>query len=120
MIHTSDGTQYANLDDLMQFDRVIEIREDGSIIDRHDISAPRLFDEALPAGWEFVTGGYSAQDQYKGPIMHESESIAGQLARDIFTAPGIYVSLIAHYSDVDEDNAEDEVSTGGWAIARML
>jgi hypothetical protein len=93
----------------MEFDRVVEVREDGSIIDRHDIYAPELHDGELDgSGWTLLNG-WSGQDRYSGPIMHASEFVGGALETWISENPGIYVTLVDYPSDDGEPD--------GWAIA---
>jgi len=109
---------YGELNTTMEFDHVIEVHADGSITDRNDIYAPELRNEELSPrdGWELLNG-YSGQDSYSGPIMHNSEYIGGQMERDILETPGVYVTLVSYYPGEDDywgDEAE------GWAVARMI
>lgn len=103
------------LSDIMEFDHVIEVHADGSITDRPDVYAPTLYDGDLDsAGWAFFTTGYSLQDRYDGPIMHDSEFIGGALEYDIRTTPGIYVAVANYYyPDPDDDG---ELVVEGWAV----
>jgi hypothetical protein len=102
------------LSHLMEFDRVIEVLADGSVIDRPDIYAPSLYDGDLDTHhdkpWALLDG-YSGQDRYSGPMMHQSEFIGGRMARDILDEPGIYVALVNYELD-DSEPTE-------WAVARM-
>jgi hypothetical protein len=99
------------LTDIMDFDHVIEVHEDGSITHRPDIFAPALHDGELEGDeWELLDG-FSGQDRYSGPIMHQSEVIGGGMERFIRENPGIYVSLVDYPID-DEDSEPD-----GWAVA---
>jgi hypothetical protein len=108
----------ASLSDRMDFDHVIEVRADGSIIDRPDFYAPDALDPEPRAtelgGWTLLNG-YSGQDRYPGPWMHNSESIGGRLERDILATPGIYVAIYAQWTPEDDG---DELDVEGWAIAR--
>lgn len=106
-----------SLNDHMQFDHVIEVMEDGSIIDRNDMYSPDVYDDGNAgigymgdAGW-VALNGYSGQDRYPGPIMHPSEYIGGRLESDILSTPGIYVAVVVE----DIDNPEHP---SGWAILR--
>lgn len=97
------------LNDRMDFDHVIEVLPDSTVIDRHDIHAPSLCDSELEDGrWELLNG-YSGQHRYSGPIMHASEYIGGYMERDILDNPGLYVALV----DYPLDDSEPE----GWAVA---
>lgn len=109
------------LNDIMEFDHVIEVHADGSITDRPDVYAPDLYDDVIVAsGWEFFTTGYSRQDGYAGPIMHASEFIGGRLEYDIRTTPGVYVALVAYYYDPDSDASDDDgYYAEGWAVATL-
>ena len=127
-----------NLNDLMQFDHVIEVLPDGTVIDghgEHGIYAPELEtletgDEPDPGeGWELLTG-MSGQDRYDGPIFHDSEYIGGGLADYILRTPGVYVALIVSWHierdnfDSDEEYAEaleiEPYEYQGWVIARQV
>lgn len=113
------------LNDVMEIDHVIRVHEDGRVSDVSGEYAPELIDEEIMGeGWKFFTAGYSGQDRYSGPIMHNSEYIGGQLARDILTTPGIYVAVAAYYSadedesDEDESESEETGTWDGWAVVR--
>lgn len=104
------------LNEIMEFDHVIEVHEDGSITDRPDIYAPELFnDELLGEGWKLLNG-FSGQDRYAGPIMHQSEFIGGGMERFIRESPGVYVALVNYTTD-DEGGEYDEPATDSWAVA---
>lgn len=106
-----------NLNDIMEFDHVIRVGENGEVTDVQGIYAPNLFDEELDsADWEFFSVGYTRQDGYSGPIMHNSEFIGGRLERDILETPGVYVALVSYYSPED---GEEDTYAEGWAIARL-
>jgi hypothetical protein len=102
-----DGRNYAALSHLMEFDCPIEVHADGRVTDGPaGVYAPDLYDDELdtsgPVGngwgaWELLDG-YSGQDRYAGPIMHDSEFIGGGMARDILDQPGVYVAVAAYYS----------------------
>jgi hypothetical protein len=99
------------LNDLMGFDHVIQVHEDGSITEP-GIHAPELADGHIYHDkWSFFTGGYSGQYGYSGPIMHPSEYIGGRLEKDIRETPGYFVALVNSSPDDDEPD--------GWAVAYM-
>lgn len=107
------------LNDTMEFDHVIHVHADGTVTDAPDnVRAPELHDGELHQGnpvvgtggnWSLMDG-YSGQDGYSGPCMHASESVGGQMARDILSEPGYYVTLVNYTSDDDEPEE--------WAVAR--
>jgi hypothetical protein len=100
-----------NLNDVMEFDRVIEVRADGTVTVRSDLYAPELFDgELQDDGWTLMNG-YTGQYGYNGPMLHASEHIGGGLARDILATPGLYVAL------VDTPDSADDTEPEGWAVA---
>lgn len=100
------------LNDLMEFDHVIQVHADGSITEPSNVWAPELYDgELYSEEWRFFTGGYSSQYCYSGPIMHPSEFIGGRLEKDIRETPGYYVALVNDTLDDDEPE--------GWAVAYM-
>ena len=106
-----------HLSSAMDFDHPIRVNADGTISDAPGTYAPSLDSEDLDSDeWELVTGGYTQQYGYNGPIMYASEQIGGRLAEDILAEPGVYVSLVANAEpDGDDDDPEPE----GWAIARL-
>lgn len=112
---TPDG-----LNAVMETDHVVEVHTDGTVSDAPgNVWAPELCDQELSgAGWEFFSTGYTGQDSYTGPIMHNSEQLTGRLARDILAQPGYYVALVSDYScdDECEDDCEED-HTEGWAVA---
>jgi hypothetical protein len=105
----------ADLNDIMEFDHVIEVLPDGGIIHRSDIYAPSLYDGDLDSDtWELLDG-YTGQ-QGGGSIMHNSEFIGGRMERDIRENPGVYVALVCTWLDTEED---DDDNVEGWAVARL-
>jgi hypothetical protein len=123
-----------NLNEVMEFDHVIEVHEDGTVTDSEESPYFELyylladaetglweFHSSLPEGWELMTG-YTGQYGYNGPCMHASEFIGGRMARDILETPGLYVVLIVE-SDcgLTEEycNAEDgcQCEPESWAVA---
>jgi len=102
------------LNDLMQFEHVIEVHEDGTVTEPSGIYAPEVVEINGVAGtgdpsWELLNG-FSGQYGYSGPVMHPSEYIGDGLARYILETPGIYVAVVV--SDVHHDD------DAGWAVAR--
>lgn len=106
------------LNEVMEFEHVIEVLDDGLIIDRPDLHAPELYDGELGDDKWTLMNGYSGQDRYSGPVMHNSEFIGGGMERDIRSEPGVYVALVCTWLDTeDEDEQDDNVE--GWAVARL-
>ena len=116
------------LNDIMQLDHVVQVHSDGSVTD-HDIPnqrelwAPDLRNGELDSytpGWNLISAGYTGQDRYNGPIMHNSEYIGGRLADDILAEPGYYVALPSEYACDESHNCDEECEsaiTEGWAVA---
>lgn len=94
------------LDEIMEFDRAIRVDEYGTVtIASDDVQhlTPTLHEGELDSDtWTLITHGYSGQDRYSGPIMHNSEFIGGGLARDIIGTPGVYVALVCTWDPEDE------------------
>jgi hypothetical protein len=103
------------LNAIMEFDHVIEVRADGSIIERSDLYAPSLFEGELDNDDWSLLDGYSGQYSYSGPVMHDSEYIGGRMERDIRETPGVYVAVVNYYED--DDTAANETDSEGWAVA---
>lgn len=112
------------LNDIMDFDHVIEVQADGSIIDRPDLYAPETYvhtdgidPDMTGTGWTLLRG-YTGQDSYSGPVMHSSEFIGGCMADDIRSTPGVYVAVVVTDLSIDTDSGEDDAI--GWAVARKV
>lgn len=109
------------LNGIMEFDHVIRVYPDGTVSDTTGEYAPELHDDVLSpsdAGWSLMTG-YTGQHGYSGPIMHDSESIGGNMAEDILAQPGLYVAVLSYYTEkVDSElQADDGSYIEGWAVA---
>lgn len=118
MVRTLAETR-EHLNDLMQFDHVIEVHPDGTVTEPRDTWAPEVIDSdgtlsqggTAGTGWSLLNG-YSGQDRYAGPVMHQSECIGGVLADDILSQPGQYVALIVP-GECDEVECEGHESLAG-------
>lgn len=110
-----------NLSDVMEFDHVIRVTENGEVEDGpdgeyapelsiEDADDTQLFQQAAETGWELMRG-YTGQYSYNGPVMHASEYIGGRMAEDILSTPGLYVAVVVEIDDPDEEDA------AGWAVA---
>lgn len=110
------------LTEQMEFDHVIEVLTGGTTRERLDISAPELWGASGKPeeveGWELLNG-YSGQDRYAGPIMHNSEQLAGGIADEIRSTPGVYVALLCQWMPESEDE-DEEIVVEGWAVARKI
>jgi len=116
------------LNAFMEFGHVIRV-VDGVASDTDIPSvihtwAPSVYDgelDQLPGHRWSLLKGWSNQDRYSGPIMHDSEFIGGSLAQHILDTPGYWVALVSDYfcgEDCDQDDHEDcEMITEGWALA---
>lgn len=79
------------------------------------VYAPEVYDVVTVAdftdpAWELVTG-YSGQHGYPGPIMHDSETLSGGMARDVLATPGTYVVVAAYYTCTDTEHANGDPVT---------
>jgi hypothetical protein len=98
----------AQLNDLMEFDVVVQVLPGGKVIEAPKVYGPSLHEDELDDQSWSLMDGYSGQDRYSGPIMHASEFVGGQMERDILSEPGYYVTLV---------NYLDEGEPEGWAVA---
>lgn len=122
----------AKLNDLMDFEHVVEVHPDGSITDGPSgVYAPEVSvdldadgqmislnpnDIHIDSGWSLLNG-YSGQDRYPGPIMDDAEFIGGGMERDIRSTPGIYVAVTVSGIRPDGSSSLDD-DIVGWAVAR--
>ena len=111
------------LNAVMEFDHVVTVNEDGTVSDGPSgIYAPDLLDHEVsdPTRWAPV-GNYTSQ-QGGGWLMHNCESIRGQMARDILAEAGTYVAVVAYWSpDENDDHADEEGAIPeGWALFRLI
>lgn len=116
-----------NLNDIMEFDHVIRVREGGAIEHPTGVYAPefsvgvdedgqilaeyeaQMIADVQSQGWALLTG-WSQQYSYSGPIMHASEFIGGALETHICETPGLYCAVTVETDDDDNEAA-------GWAVA---
>lgn len=120
-----------NLDEVMGLDASpIEVHEDGTVTRVSDVYTPEVVidtdeDGQITAehedgmveyvrtqGWEMLSG-YTSQYGYRGPIMHVSEYIGGDLARDILAEPGIYTTA-------EVTTADDDDQPTGWVVLKKI
>jgi len=106
----------------VEFDHPFRVLGRGIITNRTEFYAPEMIldEEIQGSGWEFVNG-YSGQDRYSGPIMHNSEYLGGGMARDVLASPGVYVLMVAHWTPEDgerEDDPDGPYDWEGWALLK--
>lgn len=129
------------LNDLMHFDHVIRINENGAAEEPAEtVYAPEVNVECAEddagsitaeaeaemirsveeQGWELMTG-YSGQYLYHGPIMHQSEYVGGQMEADIRSTPGLYVVVepTGLYATEEQQERNDSEPIG-WVVARKV
>jgi len=101
------------LNEIMEFDHIVEVHKDGSITDTDmcvgdsdayfelSVNSEGEDDFYMPPGWELLRG-FTGQYSYNGPVMHPSEFIGGGLERHIRETPGYYVALVVEGTDKHE------------------
>lgn len=123
---TIDRRVARELDDLMQFDHVIRVREDGVIERQVDgVQAPEVETETdgdgsvlkeheaemvasvKRQGWSLLSG-WTGQHGYRGVGMHSSEYIGGPLEEHIRETPGLWVAVQVEV---------DKGSPDSWVVA---
>ncbi len=117
-----------DLNAVMEFDHVIEVLPTGWVRPRADIYAPSVYEgEPEDEAWVPLKG-YSSQgsgiiNQAENHVMHDCESIGGQLARDILAKPGIYVACYITWPGESEEDIGTEVveiepedTIEGWVV----
>lgn len=127
--HIASHRMTVSLNDLMEFDHVIEVHKDGTITEPDYRSNPAVnpelndgvLDQMLGESWRLV--GNSRQ-QGGGQIMHNSEFIGGRLADMILESPGLYVAIVCNWTcdcevpdmpDAECNTPHDE----GWGLAHL-
>lgn len=119
------------LNDLMQFDHVIRVREDGVIEGQvAGVHAPEVHSETADddahsilkeheaemirsvkrQGWTLLSG-WTGQYSYNGVGMHQSESVGGNLEKHIRETPGLWVACTISTDDGNDDGS------AGWVLA---
>lgn len=104
-----DGTGPGSLSYVLDFDHVIALSAAGVISDAPaGVYAPECYEPAPDSidagdGWELITSGLTGQYGYNGPWLHDSEVIAGGVARRVLDHAsdhdgGLYVAVYASYS----------------------
>jgi len=117
------------LNDIMEFDHVVQVHADGTITEPDNVHAPEVIvdvDEdgsilgeheaemicsVRAQGWELLTG-FTGQYGYNGPCLHSSEYIGGGLERHIRETPGLYVAVVVITSSPEGPSEADS-----WAVA---
>lgn len=116
-ITISSARNYRALNDLMELDHVIRVHSDETVSEPGSVWAPSVYDNGPANGpediqvdghydgtpWALLTG-WSAQYNYRGPVMGPGEYVGGALARHILDTPGLWVAVTVGESD-------------GWALA---
>ena len=108
------------LNRLVEFDCPFSVDERGNVTDRLEgVHAPDLLDDELSdPRWSFWSTGYTGQDSYSGPVMHNSEQLAGGMARDLLAEPGTYCLVVAYWSPEDESD-QSGPDAEGWAVVQL-
>lgn len=99
----------ATLNDLMEFDCVVQVNPDGTVVPVLGVDGPELFDDELLSDTWTLLDGFSGQYGYSGPLMHQSEYVGGGLETYILSHPGLYVTLV--------NTPADDTEPTEWAIA---
>lgn len=97
------------LSEIMDFDLVVRVDPDGTVTELPEYNAPELFEDDLHSDTWWLLDGFSGQQGYSGPIMHQAEYIGGGLESHIRSHPGLYVSLVNYLADNSEPTE--------WAVA---
>jgi len=119
---TGDGP--GSLSQILDFDTVVRIDAAGQVSAAPEgVYAPECFNPDARGTkvdrWELITSGLTEQYGYRGPWLHDSEVIAGGVARHILehaadNGGGLYVAVYATYPG---DDADDDYTFEGWSIA---
>lgn len=91
-------------------DITLETDDDGQLFPGFDAD---VLNQAKHAGWD-VLEGYTGQYGYRGAVMHPSEYIGGDLARDILAHSGVYVVTVVNCLGGDDDP-----EPAGWVVLRL-
>jgi hypothetical protein len=124
--------QTHSLDDVMEIDHVIRSNGDGTVSEVEGRPyAPEVcnemiedlgFDRRGRRGWALrgsepwaLLYNFTGQDSYNGPVMHDSESIGGGLARAIKEEPGYYAAVAVYTIEPEEgcEFCESETANEG-------
>lgn len=112
----------SDLSEVMDFDHVVQVHDDGTVTSATGIYAPSLdqwedetgvWTEELDSSEWRLLSGYTGQYGHNGPMMHASEFIGGRMADDILSAPGYYVAIYPSCTDA----AGETVEADSWAVA---
>lgn len=115
----------------VEFDSPFLVHDDGKHISREDsVYGPELLigndiqedkkklTVPFPGypQWELVSG-FSGQDSYPGPVMHDSEFLGGGMARWVMENPGIYVMTSVMWDDESDPGLP---MIQGWALSHLV
>lgn len=119
------------LNSAVEFDCPFRVNEDGTITRAAGIYAPdcimgdeiddkdrKKYVYPFPGypEWELISG-FSGQDSYPGPVMHNSEYLGGGMAEYVLENPGVYVIMAVFWLPDDPEAERDYVE--GWILARL-
>lgn len=111
------------LNSIAEFGCPFKVTATGEVITGVDLGHTDYFPESVMhednddysaelAPWEPVRG-YTGQYGYNGPVMHPSEYLGGNMARDVLATPGLYVCITV------EDGDDLEGDAVGWMLLRI-
>lgn len=107
-----------NLNSLVEFDCAFIVTSEG-IEDTHEVYVPTVYNDdetdiyIESSEWEALTG-YTGQYSYNGAVLHSSEYLGGDLARDILEdIGGIYAVTVV-------EDMEDQDNPAGWCVLKYV
>jgi hypothetical protein len=122
------------LNELMEFDSVIRVTENGDAYQVLDVYGPEVYPAYNEDGSDYVSDGWELLRGYTGQYgcagsahMHNSEYIGGGMERDILETPGYYCAGVLEWPcDAEYGCDGPDAVTGqqcdmdhseGWAVA---
>ena len=86
----------------MDFDHVLEVMPDGTWQAVEGLYAPEAVDVDSMAtkldGWSLPLSGFTGQDRYTGPWLHDSEQIEGGVETYVLEHPGYWVAIYGQHT----------------------
>ena len=76
----------------------------------------------VDGNWVPWSHGYTGQDRYSGPVLHNSEQLSGRIAEDLLNEPGEYCLCEVgwEYDEHDLEYDDGELYYEGWVVLKAL
>ena len=113
----------------VEFNIPFIVNEDGTVEMSGNFGPDEVIGGLLEDGeiyvgekWSVWSHGYTGQDRYSGPALHNSEQLSGRMAEDLLNEPGEYCLCEVgwEYDEHDLEYDDGELYYEGWVVLKAL